>query len=65
MKALIFSESEAQKFPILNLSGGVWQPLNNTVSGVYWLQLEAEQDLIDNGIEYTIGQIEIKQEEIE
>jgi len=65
MKALIFSESEAQKFPILNLSGGIWQALNNTVSGVYWLQLEAEQDLIDNGIEYTIGEIEIKQEEIE
>ena len=63
MKALIIQD--VSKFPINNSSGGVWQPLNNTVSGVYWLQLDAEQDLIDNGIEYTIGQIEIKQEEIE
>jgi hypothetical protein len=28
-------------------------------------QLEAKQDLINNGIEYTIGKVEIKQEEIE
>ena len=53
------------KFPINNSSGGIWQPTNNTVSGEYWLQLEAEQDLIDNGISYTIGEVEIKQEEIE
>ena len=65
MKALIFSESEAQKFPILNLSGGIWQALNNTVSGVYWLQLDAEQDLIDNGVEYTTSEVEIKQENIQ
>jgi len=63
MKVLIIKD--VSKFPIINSSGGIWQPLNNTISGVYWLQLEAEQDLIDNGIEYTIGQIEIKQEEIE
>jgi len=63
MEALIIQD--VSKFPINNSSGGVWQPLNNTVSGVYWLQLDAEQDLINNGIEYTIGQIEIKQEEIE
>ena len=53
------------KFPINNLSGGIWQPLNNTVSGEYWLQLEAEQDLIDNGISYTIGEVEIKQDNLE
>ena len=41
----------------------VWETLKE--GDIYWLQLEAEQDLIDNGIEYTIGQIEIKQEEIE
>ena len=63
MKALIIKD--VSKFPIINSSGGIWQPLNNTVSGDYWLQLDAEQDLIDNGIEYTIGQIEIKQEELE
>ena len=63
MKALIIQD--VSKFPINNSSGGVWQPLNNTVSGDYWLQLDAEQDLIENGIEYTIGEIEIKQEEIE
>jgi len=64
MKALIIQD--ISKFPILNKEGdSYWQALNNTVSGVYWLQLDAEQDLINNGIEYTIGQIEIKQEEIE
>jgi len=41
----------------------VWETLKE--GNIYWLQLEAKQDLIDNGIEYTIGQIEIKQEEIE
>ena len=41
----------------------VWETLKE--GDIYWMQLEAEQDLIDNGIEYTIGQIEIKQEEIE
>ena len=63
MEALIFSESEVQKFPILNANkDSYWQPTNNTVGGIYWLQLEAEQDLIDNGISYTIGEVEIKQE---
>ena len=41
----------------------VWETLKE--GDIYWMQLEAEQDLIDNGIEYTIGQIEIKQEELE
>ncbi len=65
MEVLIILQSELYKFPLAYSDSGNWQPLNNTVSGDYWLQLEAEQDLIDNGIEYTIGQIEIKQEEIE
>jgi len=38
----------------------VWETLEQ--DGIYWLQLEAEQDLIDNGISYTIGEVEIKQE---
>jgi hypothetical protein len=59
MTALIFQNIEG--FPIENESG-IWIPTNNTVSGVYWLQLEAEQDCINNGIEYTIGEVEIKQE---
>ena len=64
MTALIIKD--ISKFPLLNANkDSYWQPTNNTVSGEYWLQLEAEQDLIDNGIEYTIGEIEIKQEEIE
>lgn len=41
----------------------VWETLET--NGVHWMQLEAEEDLIDNGIEYTIGEIEIKQEERE
>jgi AAA+ ATPase superfamily predicted ATPase len=64
MKALIIQD--ISKFPILNKEGdSYWKPPNNTVSGKYWLQLEAKQDLINNGIEYTIGKVEIKQEEIE
>ena len=42
----------------------VWQTLLSANNEWFFLQ-EAEQDLIDNGIEYTIGEIEIKQEEIE
>ena len=38
----------------------VWETLEQ--DDIFWLQLEAEQDLIDNGISYTIGEIEIKQE---
>ena len=41
----------------------VWEILKE--GDIYWMELEAEQDLIDNNIEYTIGEIEIKQEEIE
>ena len=33
--------------------------------GLFFFLKNAEQDLIDNGIEYTIGEIEIKQEELE
>jgi hypothetical protein len=61
MKVLIIPNSEISKFPI-KYKGGQWNPTNNTVSGEYWLQLESEQDLIDNGISYTIGEVEIKQE---
>jgi len=61
MTALIITY--LSKFPLLNANGdSYWNPTNNTVSGEYWLQLEAEQDLIDNGIEYTIGEVEIKQD---
>jgi len=61
MTSLIIPTNQIKNFPI-KYNGGQWDPLNNTVSGEYWLQLEAEQDLIDNGIEYTIGEIEIKQD---
>ena len=40
----------------------VWETLEQ--DGVHWLQLEAQSDLNNAGIEYTIGEIEIKQEEI-
>jgi len=63
MKVIIIPNSELNKFPILNLKGdSKWMPTSNTVSGEYWLQLEAKQDLIDNGIDYTIGEVEIQQE---
>ena len=38
----------------------VWETLEQ--DGIFWLQLEAEQDLINNGINYTIGDVEIKQD---
>jgi len=51
-------------FPVLCSDGGVWQPINNTVSGDYWLQLESKKDLDNAGINYEIGEVEIKQDEI-
>lgn len=63
MKTLIIKE--VSKFPIRCSIAGYWMPLNNTVSGDYWLQLEAQSDLDKHGIKYTIGEVEIKQEETE
>ena len=63
MTALIIPNTELSKFPLLNSKGdSYWQPLNNTVSGDYWLQLEAQSELDKHGIEYTIGEVEIKKE---
>lgn len=64
MKRIIITIENLKKFPIPCSNGGIWQPLNNTVSGDYWLQLEAKNDLDNAGIEYNIGEIKIKQEEI-
>lgn len=61
MTALIIKD--ISKFPIKATLGGQWKPTNNTISGDYWLQLEAQSDLDNAEIEYTIGEIEIKQEE--
>lgn len=64
MIALIIPQLEISKFPIWNKThDSQWIPLNNTVSGEYWLQLEAQSDLDKHGIKYTIGEVEIKQEE--
>ena len=64
MKALIIQD--ISKFPILNKEGdSYWQALNNTVGGVYWLQLEAQTDLDNAAIAYTIGEIEIVEPLIE
>jgi len=40
----------------------VWETLEK--DGVFWLQLNAEQDLINSGIKYTKGIIQIENEEI-
>lgn len=62
MRVLIITD--LSKFPLLNSKGdSFWMPTNNTVRGDYWLQLEAQSDLNNAGVEYTIGEIEIKQEE--
>lgn len=63
MTALIIPTAEINKFP-LPYKGGQWTPLNNTVNGDYWLKLEAQFDLDKAGIEYTIGEVEIKQDEL-
>jgi len=58
MTALIIPD--VSKFPILSSEGDFyWNPTNNTVGGVYWLQLEAQLDLDNAEIAYTIGEIEI------
>jgi len=56
--------TNTDSFPIENSNGGVWQPMNNTVSGEYWLKLGSEQDLIKNKISYEVKEVEIKIEEI-
>lgn len=62
MIALLIPNSEISKFPI-KYKGGQWNPTNNTVSGDYWLQLEAQSDLDKASIKYTIGEVQIKQKE--
>ena len=62
MIALIIKD--ISKFPIKSTLGGIWQPTNNTISGDYWLQLEAQSDLDKAGVEYEGGEVEIKVEEI-
>jgi len=62
MTVLIISDLE--KFPLQISSSEYWIPSNNTVSGDYWLKLEAQNDLDKSGINYTIGEIEIKQEDL-
>ena len=58
MTALIIPD--VSQFPILSGEGDFyWNPTNNTVGGVYWLQLEAQPDLDNAEIAYTIGEIEI------
>jgi hypothetical protein len=66
MIGIKINKSDLDKFPILNKNGdSFWNPVLETVDGFMFLNIIAEQDLIDNGIEYTIGEIEIKQEETE
>ena len=64
MTALIIPD--VSQFPILSGEGDFyWSPTNNTVGGVYWLQLEAQTDLDNAAIAYTIGEIEIVEPVIE
>jgi hypothetical protein len=65
IQALIFTEEELNQFPIDADAGGIWNPTNNTIGGVYWLQLEAQTDLDNAAIAYTIGEIEIAEPVIE
>lgn len=62
MTVIIISTSELNKFPLKFGDSMFWQPNNNTVSGYYWLQLEAQSDLDKHEIKYTIGEVEIREE---
>lgn len=62
MIALIIPNLELHKFPIPCSNGGYWNPTNNTVSNVYWLQLEAQSELDKHKIKYTIKEVEIKKD---
>lgn len=62
MTALIIND--LSKFPLLNSEGdSFWNPIKDA-NGKYFLQntLDAKKDLDKEGIEYTIGEVEIKQE---
>lgn len=66
MIGIKINKSDLDKFPILNKNGdSFWNPVLETVDGFMFLNIIAEQDLIDKGIDYTIGEVEIKQEETE
>ena len=62
IQALIFTEEELNQFPIDADAGGMWSPVTN--NGVYFLQLEAKEELESKGIQFTVGEVEIIQEEI-
>ncbi len=64
IQALIFTQEQFKQFPIYADAGGIWNPTNNTVGGVYWLQLEARAELEAKGIQFTVGEVEITQIEI-
>jgi hypothetical protein len=58
MIGLIVNKQMSLKYKGFNK---LWITLKSSNNEWFFLK-EAEQDLIDNGIEYTIGEIEIKQE---
>jgi hypothetical protein len=60
MKAIIINKSDADKFPLANKEkDSFWMYLDNSVSGDLWLLMNAENDIKDANIDYTVGQIEI------
>lgn len=60
MNALIITD--LSEFPLLNSKGdSLWNPIKDA-NGNYFLQLEAKSDLDKAGIEYTIGEVEIKED---
>lgn len=61
IEALTFTEEQLNQFPIKTNSGGIWMPVQN--NGVYFLQIEARAELETKGIEFTIKEIEIIQNE--
>tara|TARA_R110001606_G_C15379445_1_gene650292 strand:+ start:2236 stop:2430 length:195 start_codon:yes stop_codon:yes gene_type:complete len=62
IQALIFTQEELNQFPIYADAGGIWNPVTNGV--VYYLQIEARSELEAKGIQFTVGEVEIIQEEI-
>jgi len=62
IQALIFTEEQLNQFPIEADAGGIWMPVSN--NGVYYLQMEAMTELEAKGIDFTVGEVEIIEEEI-
>lgn len=63
MRVVIITDLD--KFPLLNKEkDSYWTVISNTIGGVYWVDIRAEDDIKKAGIDYTIGEVEIKEDDL-